>query len=294
MKIIGRSDLNTEKWDQLVKSQVDSTVFSLSWYLDATAENWAVITDEAYSCGMALPFSIRLGQETLYTPIFVRYLEFFGTAEQFDAVMEEVNTRFKNIHLNLAFPPENESLKKGLYQRILPGEERKLSTHAKRMLKKAARQNWEVKLSENEKLVSEIVQQELKGKIEGINDRSVGALEKLLQAAKQEGCLKVYAFDHGGAIACLETPRHCLYLKGTTEKEKKEQGAMYLLMHTAIEQALSEGKIFDFGGSKAEGVRRFNCALGGSDVHYSTLIADNSPIWFKFAKRIRNTWRKFY
>lgn len=294
MKIIERSDLNKEKWDQLVKSQSGSTFFSLSWYLDATAENWAVITDENYSFGMALPYSIRLGQETLYTPIFVRFIEYFGDPKHFEELMQAVNARFRNIHLNMPVLPSEASSGNGVFQRIESGEERKVSTHAKRMLNKAKKQNWEVKISDREDLVLDIVGRELKDKIEGINERSLESLQALLLAAKKARVLRVYALENLGAIACLESENQCLYLKGTTTQEAKNLGGMYLLMHMAIQQALEHGKIFDFGGSRAEGVRRFNGALGGKDVHYSTFIADNSPIWFKFAKRIRNTWKKLY
>jgi hypothetical protein len=208
--------------------------------------------------------------------------------------MQTVNARFRNIQLNLAVHEGFSDALGSVFQLIRPNAERKLSTHAKRMLKKAEKQNWAIRVSEEEGKVLDIVRQELSGKIEGINARSMGALEKLMLAAKREGYLKVFELPGGGAIACLESAQQCLYLKGTTRKEEKDAGGMYFLMQTAISQALAQGKIFDFGGSNAEGVKRFNHALGGQDVHYATWIADGSPIWFKFAKRIRKTWKKFY
>ncbi|MFN5909909.1 MAG: hypothetical protein ACK45H_01115, partial [Bacteroidota bacterium] len=78
MKIIERADLNTYKWDALVERS-GGTVFSCSFYLDAVAENWCVLVDDSYTMGMALPYTVRAGQRMLCTPVFVRYLEWFGT-----------------------------------------------------------------------------------------------------------------------------------------------------------------------------------------------------------------------
>ncbi|MEY3237827.1 MAG: hypothetical protein RI883_1928, partial [Bacteroidota bacterium] len=75
MKIIQREHIDTKKWDALVSSSSDNAVFSLSTYLDAVAENWCVLTDDEYSKGIALPFTVRIGIKVIYTPIFVRYLE---------------------------------------------------------------------------------------------------------------------------------------------------------------------------------------------------------------------------
>lgn len=293
MKIIERNNLSTSKWDALVRQEPGSTFFSLSWYLDATAENWCVITDDDFTFGMALPYSIRLGQETLYTPIFVRYLEFFGDRQNMPAALQLVNQRFKNIRLHLRdnWNPNNDT--NYCYQRIDSGEARILGSHAKRMLKKAEKAELQVTQNLDYPKVLEIVHKELANKIAGLDDTSTQALERLLKAANEANVLHIYSLDNG-AIACLEDEKQCLYLKGTTDKSTKDQGGMYVLLNAAIESTLEQGKLFDFGGSRAEGVRRFNKALGGSDVAYYAFEVDNSPIWFKFAKRIRNTWKKYY
>ena len=47
-----------------------------------------------------------------------------------------------------------------------------------------------------------------------------------------------------------------------------------------------KGKVFDFGGSRVQGVRNFNQNLGGRDVHYSMLNWNNSPEWYKVAHKM--------
>ena len=84
MKIVEREHIDIHKWDDLVALSKDATLFSLSHYLDAVAENWCVLVDENYSKGIALPYSIRLGIKCLYTPIFSRYTELLGGIDSKD------------------------------------------------------------------------------------------------------------------------------------------------------------------------------------------------------------------
>ncbi len=292
MQILERTNIDVKRWDALVAADPLATFFSRSWYLDATAENWCIVVDESYSAGMALPYGVRLGVATLYTPIFVRYLEWFGSEEQLLLALEQIAARFGNVHLSLSkalFPGTPEDY---LYQQLQPDDERRLGSQAKRMLKKAEKAGLIVERSDEYAEVSRVIHSELKDKFSGIDAQSLEALDRLFAAAKQQGVLRTLSIGQQGGIVCLEDEQQCLYLKGTVTEEIKEQGGMYLLLNTAIEDALVGNKRFDFGGSRVEGVRRFNQNLGGVDVHYYNYRVDKTPFWFKFAKRIRSTWKK--
>lgn len=291
-RIIERSHLDTDRWDQLVCSEKKSTFFSRSWYMDAVAENWCAIVDDAYSCGMALPYASRIGVETLYTPIFVRYMEWFGEAPESGVLETLIAARFRNVQLAvqsdiLSYPKEEY-----VFQEIGAGTVQETGSQAKRMLKKAEKSGLTVDVSDNFERVSAVVHSELNGKFSGIDDQSLKALDRLFLAAKKAGVLQVYEVGNAGGIVCLEDDCQCLYLKGTVREEVKEQGGMYLALQTAIDCTLGAGKRFDFGGSRAEGVRRFNQHLGGKDVTYFQYTIDKQPVWFKFAKSIRRIWKK--
>ena len=96
MKIIQREHIDSQKWDALVSSSPYNSVFSLSTYLDSVAENWCVLTDDDYSKGIALPFTIRLGIKVVYTPVFVRYLEWFGDEiEKLETIKTTIQNEFQ-------------------------------------------------------------------------------------------------------------------------------------------------------------------------------------------------------
>ena len=121
-------------------------------------------------------------------------------------------------------------------------------------------------------------------------------MENLCEALKNHGCLKVLQVvsDHKivGGILLVTFNESLLYLKGTALPDTKQKGGMYLVMHEAIQKAAVANCKFDFGGSNVSGVQRFNLNLGGKDNIYYRLKWNNSPWWFKLAKKINGLWRK--
>ena len=296
MNFIERKNIDCIKWDKLVSNNPDSSFFSYSWYLDATAENWAILIEGDYTAGIAIPYTKRAGIEIAYTPIFVRYLECFGVFSDLNLLEKCILERFKVVQINFKEPILNYKSESFVFQTISSSEEPKISTQAKRSLKKAVSSGLNALPISNENSVMEVVKNELNGKFRGIDDKSLSTLTKLIENAKFNGVLKVIGVsnetDFLGGIFCLESERQILYLKGAVSDECKKNGGMYLALKSMIEQSQIGGKLFDFGGSRVQGVRSFNKNLGGQDCVYYSYSIDNGPSWFKFVKRIRNKWLK--
>ena len=286
MKIIERENIDSDRWNKLVKSTDESSFFSYAWYLDAVAENWCILVSDDYSCGIALPFSIRLGVETLYTPIFVRYVEVLGEGGDFLVLEKLIKARFANISLATKQKLFSNSSKQ-VYQLIGNNTDRNIGSQAKRMLKKASKSNFNTIQHIDYKLVTASIKEGLENKYKGLTTKSMQALEQLLKNAENENALNVYQIDKFGGIVCLQDEYKILYLKGAVDDTTKKNGGMYLALNTAIEEAKNNDKIFDFGGSRVEGVRRFNINLGGKDAVYYAYKNLNYPWWYRLAKRIR-------
>lgn len=287
-----REEIDVEKWNLLVDQTPGSSFFSYSWYLDAVAENWSVLTDEEYSFGIALPFSVRMGVKTLYTPIFIRALEWLGTSIESEKVKDVVDSLFPNRSFCVKQPvlgSESEHLE---YQEVLRDDSWKINSQAKRMLKKAEKAEFIIQETDTYEFVFQVIQSELIGKHEGLDEKSQGRLEQLFVHAKAEGKLRSYVIEGVGGIVCLVDDQKTMYLKGAVYEEGKSNGAMYALLNKAIEQTREEGRYFDFGGSRVPGVKRFNRNLGGTDAFYERYVRDASPIWYKFVKSTRKLWKK--
>lgn len=276
------------QWDAFVSSN-QASVFSESAYLDATTENWSILYSDDRKSGMACPFVVKGGVKVLVTPFFNRYMEWIGEPVPEEKLIEALKSEFPVADLQLG---KGFSLNQRVFQQLEPGKIR-LNQQAKRSLNKAS--VFEVTQEENIPILMKLLQNELQNRIPGINEQTLPILEKLVTRYSGNRLRQFNLLDENnwmGGIWILENDSTVLYLKGTTLEEAKKSGGMYKLMLHAIKYAASKGKKFDFGGSNAESVRRFNLNFGAEDVVYSHISWNNAPFWWKTVKKIRDKWTK--
>lgn len=293
LKIIEREHINTTKWNALVTAKLGHSIFSHSYYLDEVAENWCIITDTDYSCGIAIPYTIRLGVKCFTTPIFVRYLEWYGSQSNWQIAANLIENSFSGGSFQV---PENlVNHQQERYFQIVKGD-RKLSSQSKRMLAKAKDYKVEIANESDNLSILKIIESELPSRISTLNTRNIAILRQLVLNLGQKNFVKSFVIKSESKIVAgiilIEFNGVLLYLKGASFPDFKKNGAMYALMDYAIVYAQQNNLIFDFGGSSAEGVRRFNLNLGGVDIQYGVYQSDKMPFWFKGLKRIKNLWIK--
>ncbi|MCR9173583.1 MAG: hypothetical protein NXI10_13865 [bacterium] len=287
MNFLDREQIDTKKWDELVRSKGKS-FFSYSWYLDAVAENWCILVNDDYSQGIALPFTKRLGVEILYVPIFSRFLHpmgEFGTSQ-----VQQIQERFSVIEFATTTELFGSSQQR-VHQIITDFEQRKLSSQAKRSLKKAINSGIQLTGNSSYKYVVSAIEEELQDKFKGVDADKIEGLKGLFQSAKQHNFLKVFEVSDGqetGGIVCLVDETQVLYLKGACPDKLKKNGGMYLALNAAIEFAQEHNLHFDFGGSNIHGVQRFNKNLGGVDQSYHYFESNRAPFWFRWARKLKN------
>lgn len=276
------------RWDELVLSK-GASVFSESIYLDATAENWLLLYAGDFKSGMACPYVVKGGVKILVTPFFNRFMEWVGNSVPEEEILNALKSEFPVADLQVG---KGFGLNQRIYQNLLPGK-LKLNQQAKRSLNKSV--EFTVKKEENIPQMMELLRNELLNRIHGINEHTLPILEKLVTSYKDKRLVQFNLYKENewlGGVWTLETDSAVLYLKGTTTEEAKKSGGMYKLMLTAIEDAASKEKVFDFGGSNVESVRRFNLNFGAEDVVYSQLSWNKAPFWWRIVKTIRDKWIK--
>lgn len=293
MKFIEREHIDCKKWDKLVERS-GGLPFSTSVYLDAVAENWCVLVDRDYTSGIALPYVVRLGKRSVYTPLFLRCLEWVG-GEPSQNLIDKIKEHFPKGDLSIR---NNLDVKQSklVYQEIDIDVKAKYNEQAKRMIRKFDGSKYAVFNVDTPKHILEIISEELPAKVNSVNQRSIKILEKLVKSYRQAGkinMIEVRAEGEcvGGAFF-LEDEDRIIYLKSAFRSSAKKSGAMYKIMDTEIQKALTLNKVFDFGGSRVDGVRRFNLNLGGKDHVYYSCRWDNMPFWYKGLKVINDKLRK--
>jgi len=297
MKFISRDNIDLQKWDELVLKTPGSSVFSLSVYLDEIAENWMVYVDENYTKGIAVPFATRLGVKTCYTPIFITALEWLGEdCEDRVTFFEEAKSIFPLGNFCIRQKIEKQDFSTYVEQIIQPKSEIEMGSQAKRMLNKSQKVGHRIELSNDLQPILLIIRTELLPKITSLTEASIERMEQALRRLDALQLLRILSvYDKQqfiGGLFLIDFNDTVLYLKGAFTEEAKKNGAMYNAMNFAIQEAQNEGKAFDFGGSRVEGVRHFNHQLGGSDRSYFCYQWDNSPSWYRVMKSFRNLLQK--
>ena len=288
MRLLERENIDVFKWNDLVDSK-SNTLYSYSWYLDSISENWCILVNKDYTSGIALPYSTRLGVDTLYNPIFGGYSEYLGEELPRDEFARLISNRFSVIQISFSSPLLGEIHEVRKCQLIDNWSDYKTGSQAKSSLKKASKNNLNSEQTTDYQSILSMTEKSLSGKFKGINKESFKRLKSLVKIAGENDiliCFEISDSNAQGGIMCLEGGSSILYLKGAVNDSVKSIGGMYLALSSAIEYAKSVGKRFDFGGSNADGVRKFNHNLGGDDVEYYHYEINNGPRWYRFSKKV--------
>lgn len=293
MKLIHQEDIDKERWDKLVLSDQGASIYCQSVFLDSLAENWSLLIDDNYSCGLPIPFTVRLGVKGIYTPNFIRTVDWVGLTEnnRLETISKAesiLKKNFKLASLRMLGNHFSRSNSEWVFQELVG--EIKLNSQAKRSCKKFQKSDFIIERVELNDVLS-IVSEELMDKVASLRIIDIERFESFLHAYPKA---QMHVFGTKkkdeilGGLIFIEWKNTFHYVKGGARKEAKDQGAMYAMMEFAINHALSQGMKIDFGGSNVKGVQQFNAAFGGVDVPYFEWKWDHSPFWFKSLKALKN------
>ncbi len=287
MELIERNKIDVDRWDHLVLSSSNHTLFSLSTYLDSVAENWAILVNNNYTQGIALPYTIRFGVKTLYTPFFMRYIEVLGG--EIDNLENYLKSNFESSKFKIRTQLSLDNYNIFTFQevRVL-----KINQQVKRMLVKSSKSDFEIKeVKDDFDEVLKMIEKELSSKVEVFQSDSKKCIERLVENLKSKSLIKTYGFyqsnDLVGGMIFILAQNRTIYLKGAAIESARSQGLMYACMNNEIEKTLQEGKIFDFGGSSIAGVKRFNMNFGSDHIEYFEYEWNHAPWWWRLLKNVR-------
>lgn len=297
MKWIESENLNKSHWDNLVL-QNKGFIFNFSWYLDALADNWGVLfVNKNLSKGIAIPYTQKLNQKIVSPPYFFRASNWIGhfSENEKTAVFNFIQAQFNGDFFIHEDKNETSQL---FYQTIEPKQHFEKDYHklANRMLKKANANNVTYGDHFNKHFFINLSKQELGKKVAMWHTNAVNNFSNLIDALIQQNCFNYIEIKHNnqpaGGLIIMPTKERHIYLKGVCTPEVKKLGGMYGAMDKAINFAMQNNADFDFGGSRINGVAKFNRNLGGIDQFYEQIEWNKHPFWFNGLKKIRNRWKE--
>jgi hypothetical protein len=291
LKYVESKHIDLNKWRKLL-AENEEAIFTCEAYFAALAENWGVIILDDYQGALLVPFKKKLFWTWVYTPKFYRASYWMGEwdAANQKSALELLEKTFSFGALNLG---SADCLKNELPHQVISPEtydEVNYNTLAKRMIRKGEASGVHFTNDYQEEHFLSFLEQELGPKIDDFQGVNIDVFRALTRSLQHAGLFHFEGAVMGGQliaglISVHVSGRH-LYLKGTASLEAKKSGVYYLLMHRAINRAAAQGAIFDFGGSRVEGVAQFNRNFGAQDVFYANHSWGKQPKFFDLVKSI--------
>jgi len=287
IRIVKRRDLDYNKWMKLVNEN-NSTVYNQVHYLDSLSEHWLAVIVGDYQGGMAVPYTIRLGVKGIYTPNFLRAVDWLGEKPtDFGKVASLLKEKFTRANLNIN--QELFDVKSTLFfQKLDDSSTFKLGSQSKRSIKKFKKTELAISSITIEEALPLVVG-ELKSKVKGLKTIDFLRFQNLLLNYDSEKCFcfGVRGSSLHAAAIIIEWNNQWLFIKGGVDAFGKQNGCMHALMQECIQKAFENGKKFSFEGSNVESVRQFNLGFGAVNQPYFNWNWNNSPWWFRLLLTIR-------
>jgi hypothetical protein len=299
MNFIWRPQIDIVKWDSLVARTKHASIYNYSYFLDSVCENWCVYVDEDYSVGIAIPFTNKLQTKIVYTPNFLRYVDFLGEINQdnITSILIAIKNEFKSGDLSIGNQGYKIEGDTRVYQQITTSNEISINTLSKRMLKKFEQSKLEISSNVELEIVFSFLETNLFQRIQSLSNSDFNVFKKLIIKLNDLQLLKKYGvFDSQnemkGCGLFLQTNDKLIYLKGVATSEAMKEGAMYALLNHSIVLAKENNLVFDFGGSNIQSIKQFYSNLGGEDVTYYRIKWGKERIFYRIAKYIYHYFRK--
>ena len=296
-KWLHQSKINRKDWDTLVQKSKFPSIFTFSYYIDATAENWCAYVDDGFNYAIPIAYTKKLGIECVYPPFFHRAMGPIGNIDKIDwnDFQSELLTRFPRGTYHLDDDYLDIEDKEALVYQVLTKRNFKLKDNPKRNIKKFEKSTLRLKYNVDGEDLTKLIVSLLSDKLEFYNTDESKSIYNLVKQAEMDGSLITLGIMNGysleGGLLALHSEQTILYLKGACSDEAMNQGAMYAAMNELITSTFEKNYSFDFGGSRIDGVRFFNTRFSATDEIYFKYSWENGPLWFKTLQQLRK-WTK--
>lgn len=306
------SDIDKKKWDSCITSSYNCRIYAMSFYLDVVCPQWEALIEDDYAAVMPLTARKKYGIHYLFQPHFTQQLGIFSkqrtdqpTLLKFLKSIPE-KFRFTEICINtenseLFFL--NNSIKKDAgfilksnsnFELELGKNYREIYNHysenTKRNIKKAIKSDVYVS---GEIDISELISlfRKNRGKeFSHLKKEYYSSLKNLVEVSKQKDLVKMTGAYNKNGILCagalfLVFKKRAIFLFSATNKESKDNGAMFFLLNDFIFQHAEILSILDFEGSNDANLARFYKSFGAKEFVFLQIKKNNLPTYIQWLKK---------
>lgn len=302
IRFLEHTEIDKTRWDELIYSSFNGTVYSCSWFLDIVAPDWCALVEGDYQVAMALPVRKKYGFSYIFLPAFCQQLGVVGRqlidAEKVNFFIRNIPSRYSYIETNLNIFNQNhqndiigrinQNFELDLIQSYPSIFENYSKNHKKNL--KIALKN---KISTSESLNSfEFLSFYEKNLLSGldIDAKSHDFLKKLISHSQKLSIGKLFAsYDQTNSLVAvafiLRYKERSILLASASNTEGREKSAMYALIDTYIQKHAGTNHIFDFEGSNIPTIAYFFGGFGAVASTYLTIRMNRLPFFLRWMKK---------
>ena len=290
-KILNRLDIDDAKWNNCIEKST-SLVYPNSWYLDVVSPAWKAIIYKDYEAVFPLTWRKKIGITYLFQPFFTQQLGLFCIDKSlYSEIISEIililksNFKHINIHFNHHFTRElnqRNNFELPLKNQI-EKQKKYYSTQTKRNLKKAIKNDLEIKDNIDYKEIISLFQKSKGTEIDELKNEDYNTLIEICNTVKNNIDIEsISVIDKNELISggiFFKSHNRLTMIMLASNSDGKKVAASTLLIDHIIKKYSKSKLILDFEGSQIESLARFYQGFGSLNRVYATF--SHSLIPFK-------------
>ncbi len=288
-------DIDKQKWDECILNAVNRRPYAFSWFLDIVSPGWEALEMNDYETVFPLPQNRKFGIRYLYQPYFAQQLGVFSREHLTEALVEQflvtIPSRFSFIHIHLNSMNKIDHGKFTIDQRLnheldlIPSYESIFSRYnqnTRRNLKKALDQNLRIRRKVDPDELITLFKDNYGRNEVSLRFRQYNALRSLMAYCLKNTfslILGAYLPDSTlcAGIFFLHDRDRVIYHFAASDKNARENGAMFMLIDSFIKEHAGQPLILDFEGSTDPNVARFYKGFGAKETGFNEILINHLP-----------------
>jgi hypothetical protein len=289
------NEIDKQKWDACILNSVNRRPYAFSWFLDIVSPGWDALENNDYETVFPLTHNRKFGIRYLYQPYFAQQLGVFSrehlTESLVDQFLQAIPSDFSFIHIHLNSMNKTNPGKYRITPRLnheldlIPSYETIFNGYhqnTRRNLRKALDQNLTIQRKVDPDELIALFRSNYGRNEEALKFRHYNMLRLLMSyCLKNTFSLTLGACMPDGTLCAgvflLRDRDRVIYHFAASDKNARENGAMFMLIDMFIKEHAGQPLILDFEGSVDPNVARFYKGFGAREIGFSEITINRLP-----------------
>lgn len=265
IKHLQNKSIDYKLWDKCISESINQLTYGYTWYLDVVSPNWEALVSENYEYIMPLPIKRKYKLPYIVQPKLTQQLGVFSKLFVDENIIQlfinelpsfsyELNLNEQNFYQNAEVWPNYVLVLNQSYEQITSN----YSKNTKRNIDKATKMDLKVQYE----LSLEVFIAFYYSTNKKYKSAEQSFVRELIEIGISKDKMSLYGVlsttnELIAALCLMHSTNRLTYLLPVSNEEGKNSSAMFLLIDHLIQKNAEKDLIFDFEGSRIEGIARF-------------------------------------